>query len=47
MHFEIKQTGIGSERIGVLSGFLKSNAVLETPTAALLTQVSKSRIKIY
>lgn len=40
MHFAIKQISCGSERIGTLTGFMKSpNTVIETPTAALLTQV--------
>ncbi|XP_041975512.1 queuine tRNA-ribosyltransferase accessory subunit 2 [Aricia agestis] len=39
MRFIIKHTGRGGERVGTLSGFLKSpNAVIETPTAALETK---------
>ncbi|XP_023954027.2 queuine tRNA-ribosyltransferase accessory subunit 2 [Bicyclus anynana] len=39
MRFSIKQTGCGSERIGNLTGFLKSpGAEIETPTTALFTQ---------
>ncbi|XP_053616299.1 queuine tRNA-ribosyltransferase accessory subunit 2 [Plodia interpunctella] len=39
MRFLINQGGCGSERVGCLIGFVKSpNAVLETPTSALLTQ---------
>ncbi|XP_045447692.1 queuine tRNA-ribosyltransferase accessory subunit 2 [Melitaea cinxia] len=39
MHFIVKQTGCGSERIGHLTEFSKSpGAVLETPTTALFTQ---------
>ncbi|XP_034835385.1 queuine tRNA-ribosyltransferase accessory subunit 2 [Maniola hyperantus] len=39
MRFLIKQTGSGSERIGNLTGFLRSpGAEIETPTAALFTQ---------
>lgn len=41
MHFTIKQTSYGSERIGTLTGFVKSpGIVIETPTAALITQVN-------
>lgn len=40
MRFIVKQTGCGSERIGHLTDFLKSpEAILETPTTALFTQV--------
>lgn len=40
MRFTIKQANLSGERIGTLTGFMKSpNTVIETPTAALLTQV--------
>ncbi|XP_030029451.2 queuine tRNA-ribosyltransferase accessory subunit 2 [Manduca sexta] len=39
MRFTIKKTSCSGERIGLLSGFIKSpNTTIETPTAALLTQ---------
>ncbi|XP_075970776.1 queuine tRNA-ribosyltransferase accessory subunit 2 [Anticarsia gemmatalis] len=39
MRFSIKQASCGGERIGTLSGFVKSpGIVIETPTAALITQ---------
>lgn len=39
MRFNIKQVNCGSERIGSLTGFIKSSkTIIETPTAALLTQ---------
>ncbi|CAH2239544.1 queuine tRNA-ribosyltransferase accessory subunit 2 [Pararge aegeria] len=39
MRFSIKQTGCGGERIGYLTGFIRSpGAEIETPTAALFTQ---------
>ncbi|XP_072945438.1 queuine tRNA-ribosyltransferase accessory subunit 2 [Epargyreus clarus] len=39
MRFVLKQTGVGSERLGQLTGFMKSpNSIIETPTAALFTQ---------
>ncbi|XP_063839132.1 queuine tRNA-ribosyltransferase accessory subunit 2 isoform X1 [Ostrinia nubilalis] len=38
MRFTVKNVGIGCERTGILTGFTKSNVVIETPTAALLTQ---------
>lgn len=41
MRFTIKQAGIGSERVGSLTDFLMlPSCTVETPTAALLTQVS-------
>lgn len=40
MRFIVKQTGYSTERIGSLTGFLRSpGAEIETPTAALFTQV--------
>lgn len=42
MRFIVKQAGSGRERIGSLTGFIKSpGLVIETPTAALFTQVIK------
>ncbi|KAL0851334.1 hypothetical protein ABMA28_007154 [Loxostege sticticalis] len=39
MRFAVKQVGCGGERIGYLTGFVKSpNTVIETPAAALFTQ---------
>ncbi|CAH2102735.1 unnamed protein product [Euphydryas editha] len=39
MHFIVKQTGVGGERIGHLTDFVKiPGTILETPTAALFTQ---------
>ncbi|CAH0592316.1 unnamed protein product [Chrysodeixis includens] len=39
MRFTIKHANLGGERVGTLTGFMKSpNTVIETPTAALLTQ---------
>uniref|UniRef100_A0A2H1X3A8 Queuine tRNA-ribosyltransferase accessory subunit 2 n=1 Tax=Spodoptera frugiperda TaxID=7108 RepID=A0A2H1X3A8_SPOFR len=39
MRFSIKHATLGSERIGTLTGFVKSpGTVIETPTAALFTQ---------
>lgn len=40
MRFAIKKANCGGERIGSLTGFVKSpNTVIETPTSAILTQV--------
>lgn len=49
MRFSIKHATLGSERIGTLTGFVKSpGTVIETPTAALFTQVVyKILIKFY
>lgn len=48
MRFIVKQTGAGSERIGTLTGFMKSpGIVIETPTAALFTQVLKIYLFIW
>ncbi|KAJ0182641.1 hypothetical protein K1T71_002010 [Dendrolimus kikuchii] len=39
MRFAIKQVGVGSERLGHLTEFVRSpNCAIETPTAALMTQ---------
>lgn len=39
MRFVVKQAGNGGERIGALSGFARTDGVIDTPTAALYTRV--------